>query len=706
MSNTKAEPNQLHPELMSIGSLMPWDGAVSSARKYMFSGHIGQALSIACPTERRNQTGAERKYAKYTSNIKMPEDGQIIEILELYPKTIALHNVPHSPLSLVIYENEDGEIKCFELIDYHYNYSNFGFAYKKMSGLSQLVKGNYVKKGTIFMDSLAVTENGGYAFGRECNVALMSHPSVAEDAMVVARSLLPKFGFKTYEKRVVSWGKRKFPVNLYGDENNYKPFPEIGDYVSPTNGTNGLLMALRDYHDDLAIIDQNITAVRHTDVLFDECTYVAGDGGRVVDIRIQHDIYDTSVSSDSVMSSLVGKYENSRRAFYQNLLNLYQRLSKERGKNLLISPELHRWVIEAIATIGSDNINTNSVSERLKLTYRKIPLDEWRVEFTIEYSRIPDIGAKLTDTTGGKGVICTILDDDRMPVTEDGVRADIILDPNAVFSRMIISRLFEMHKNSSSLTVHRNILHILSLTGDEANLEYLISQMDDDVVEHAWQYLLEYYKINSPRMYGWFTNGEYKASKHVHLASVVKDGIYIFSPTDNEPEYMDIVEMCEAYAHPHYGPVKYKDDYGNIVTTQEKVRISSLYMLLLEKTGDDWSSTPSGKLQQHGILSPLSKHDKYHSPARQQPSRAMAESETKNYVSYSDAFVASDLLDRNNNPEVHKEIVKNILDSDRPTDIDEIVSRDKYPLGQSKPLQIMKHTAYCNGYRFSYKDVK
>ena len=67
--------------------------------------------------------------------------------------------------------------------------------------------------------------------------------------------------------------------------------------------------------------------------------------------------------------------------------------------------------------------------------------------------------------------------------------------------------------------------------------------------------------------------------------------------------------------------------------------------------------------------------------------------------------MAAELIDRNNNPEVHKEIVRNILAAPQPTNIEEVVDRKRFPLGYCKPLQIAKHLAYCSGYSFRYKPV-
>lgn len=285
---------------------------------------------------------------------------------------------------------------------------------------------------------------------------------------------------------------------------------------------------------------------------------------------------------------------------------------------------------------------------------------------------------------------------------ENGVRADIVVDPNATFSRMNLARLFEHYTNSVYDKVLRDLRGMFHVTGKEKGLRQLVEQADAHVVQKAWELLMYLYRTISPRQYHWFESGQYTESREHHLTHVLKEGIYLHVPTDNEPEYMSYVDELEKHVQPTYSYVTYQNEDGQVVRSKNKVRISTLYMLLLEKTGKDWTATSSAKLQQHGILAPLTATDKYSTPVKQQPARSLGEAEIRNYASYVDPFVTSDVLDRNNNPIAHKVIVKNILAAEQPTNIEVVIDREQYPLGNSKPLQIVKHMNYCAGYAFNY----
>lgn len=315
-----------------------------------------------------------------------------------------------------------------------------------------------------------------------------------------------------------------------------------------------------------------------------------------------------------------------------------------------------------------------------------------------------------------KGVICKILDPSEMPVNETGVRADVVLDPNATVSRMNLARLYELYLNSASTENTYRLRKMFNVEGTEKDLYSIVGSSAPQKIEKAWQFLMGYYKIMTPKQYEYYTSEEYAQAvtnevgmdpKIRHITEVLKDGIYLFMPTDNEPEYSAYVKEIEnnPLYRPTYGKVRFKNSDGTYTVSKNNVRIASMYMLLLEKTGSDWSATASAKVQQHGILAPISSSDKYSTPARQQPARSKDESGVRNFIGYVGPEITSDLMDRDSNPETHKEIVRNILKAPQPTNIDEIVDRKVFKLGNNRPLQIIHHMAYCSGYKFAYRHM-
>ena len=71
-------------------------------------------------------------------------------------------------------------------------------------------------------------------------------------------------------------------------------------------------------------------------------------------------------------------------------------------------------------------------------------------------------------------------------------------------------------------------------------------------------------------------------------------------------------------------------------------------------------------------------------------------------VSYiGDEFV-SEMMDRNNNPATHKQIIENLLSAEKPTNIDNLVDRSVHPFGGAKPVQLVNHILQVSGVEFQY----
>jgi hypothetical protein len=385
-------PNELHRELMSVCGLNPWHQHDSSARVAMFTSHIGQMLQIKGATERTFQTGMEAEYGKYTFNVRMPCDGKIVKIIERYRPDLSQDSIKENPQTIVIYEDVDTKVLgYFSLTTYCSNHQYFGFRYVAKDGVRKLRPGQLIPKDTVFLDSPSVTDDGGYKYGIQANVAMMSHPAVAEDGVLISEEFAKKLAFNTYETRIIEWGAEEFALNLYGDVDNYKAFPDIGEPVRP----DGILMALRSCEPSImAGVEQNIYDTMRVDMTFDNTIYANGPGGRVVDIKVHHDLNNSNFSEKN-MDKQVQRYDTVRRVFYQNLVEFWNGMKRLRGESLHMTPELHNLIVQALAVV-----NEGPGHQRVTKLYRKAPLDIYRIEIVIEYTITPNVGFKITGCHG------------------------------------------------------------------------------------------------------------------------------------------------------------------------------------------------------------------------------------------------------------------------------------------------------------------
>lgn len=698
--------NQLDPKLLAICGMNFVHQHNSASRVHMTSNHLGQCLVINGATERRFQSGMEREYGKYTFNVKMPENGTILHTIDRYPASAGQGSIDENPQTVVIYEEaETRKVGIINLTGFCCNHQYFGFPYAPGKDADKLRVGQPVPKDAVFLESPNVTNEGGYKYGIQGNVVYMTHPATSEDGVLICSDFLPKLGFKTYETRVVEFGSTKFARNLYGDRDehgnvlNFKAYPDIGQRIR----SDGLLMALVPNEPaELAIVEQSVLDLTEVDAMFDQTVYVDGPGGIVRDIRIHHSLNRRN-HAPVHMDEQSQKYDNARRLFYDKIMRVWQDLHRLRGDALLITPEFSQLVLLAQSVL-SEQPTGQGVSK----LHRKAPVDDYWLEFVIEYSITPTTGFKITDLSGGKAVTCAIGRPEDMPRDANGRRADVIFDPNSTIGRMNLGRFYEHYYNSATGEAYDKLCARLGCRPGMREMQALdiISKIPPQELEAHWRYLMRLYEILSPRMHAWFVDGKVEQTQAGYLAEVVNRGITVFMPTNNQPESEVIVAQLEAEYQPIWGPVTYTGYSGQQVTTVEKFRIAEIYLILLEKTGDDWSAVASAKLQHLGVPAQVTKADKYSKPARQQAVRGSGEAEVRIFVSYIGTWFVAELMDRNNNPNTHKHIVANLLRATYPSNVHCLVDRTKIPFGGSKPLQMTSHLASCSGFKFVYKPFK
>lgn len=709
--NYKYEPNQLFPELANVMSLSPFDGTVSASRKQMFgASHTSQCLVFDKPTPRRIMTGAEIQYGRATFSTKVERNSKVLSVIPFYnDKSMGVDAIRHNPENMVIVEyQDDGEIDCIPMKEFFSNHQYFGFRYKNTEAGRWLRGGNNGSEfpaDTILQDSPSKRPDGNYCYGINLNVLFGSWPEVAEDGVVISDEIVPWLKIRKYEKRTVAYGSTHWPINLYGDENNYKPFPEIGDYVRE----DGLLMALRSYSDTYSPVEMSIAASREVNYGFDRLSYVPSGRGRVIDIRVSHD-GSRAPFSPSICNEQALKYDRAARVFYREVFKQYQSMKSNKSNNLKISHNFKNLIKHAYSVLQQESTNEE---HRVQQIYRASPMDDFTIEFVVEYEAMPTEGFKITDCWGGKGVVVKVVPKEDMPVDEKGNRVHIIMDGGATVSRQNLGRLYEQFFNACSRDLVKEFCDLFAVpypdvhgqkltAADKMRVENAYKNQDPKANE-AWDRFMHYIETVSPIEAEFYYDVARRGKRGEHMIALLEDGIYIYHPSDNDPELPDVLDELEANFMPFIGPVTYRDASGEMTTTIEPMLIGQIYFILLEKTGDDWTSVSSGKLQSFGILSHINNQDKHASPWRQQAIRAWGETETAIGVAYMSTYIMAEIQDRNNNIASHRFGVYNILRSDKPSAIDVLVDRTKIPLGSAKPLELVKHLALCNGWEVTYQ---
>jgi hypothetical protein len=388
---------EIDPTLLGQLATDPYFGTVSAARGAMYASHFGQAPIMEENEPRRTMTGVEPHYARHTFDIRFPCDATILHVIRKYPTSIGLgaDAIRHNPLTTIIYEDYYCPFKTIGVIqvpEFNSLHQDFGYAYKRNEKLwENLAPGQNFSKGSVLCNSSAVKQNGLYGTGISAEVVFLSDPGCIEDGFVFNEDFLERMAPTTYGKYVGSAGQKSILLNLYGDEKNYKPFPDIGERVRP----DGIIMAMRDVDEDLAPAEMTARALRTVDHAFDRCIY--GKPKAIVkDVQVYRDsrVFPSNVPIG--MDTQLNKYYQAGCRYYKQLMDIYEGLRMRRGKSLRVTEEFHNLLVQAQIYLPTpDN------QRKLTRMYRLEVLDEYRVEITTETKMIPDMGYKATDCVGG-----------------------------------------------------------------------------------------------------------------------------------------------------------------------------------------------------------------------------------------------------------------------------------------------------------------
>lgn len=392
--------NELDPRLLGAAvGLNPWVANISPSRLQMFTSHLGQMLVVNGATLRQTQSGCEREYGKYVFNRKIRRESRIVEMIPRFRSGIDQDAVFYNPcLTLVLATSDDDGMPLYDVLDldgYHSLHQSYGFEFKDTRAMRELKQDMVVPEGTILKQSPNVTDHGDWTYGVETNVALMSMTSIIEDGVRASESFCNSMQFKAIKKAVANCGGKYVPLNLYGDEKNYKPFPDAGDRIKD----HGVIIALRRFDPMTAPVDMTPKALMKIDHTFDKRIY-GEPGATVTDIDVWYGGRNRN-ATDCLpvgMAAQFEKYHRQHSKYFERLLACYRRLRAQYGtEEPPLSPRFQRKLVEAHARLG---IIPNGY--RLQFTHKRVPLDDWRVEITYSYTVTPTIGFKITGTFGDR----------------------------------------------------------------------------------------------------------------------------------------------------------------------------------------------------------------------------------------------------------------------------------------------------------------
>lgn len=689
-TKSSAKRTEIKAEFLSTSSVNPFIANISSSRAVMDSSHLRQTVPLIYPDEMTITTGTPYELGKYIDDIRVEDDSVVRGAIAKY-REMNLETPPEYSLLTEIERNGEPYLDIIHMPMYKASHGFFGYQLEPTDEFNDIGHASVLLKDTVLAKTASLADSGAYKFGVSANTVFMSHPSVAEDGFVVSQSFLDKTQFSSITTRIIDLDKGCLPLNLYGKNGEFKFIPDIGERVRP----DGLLCATRDRYDWLSVSDLNNNNISEPDYTFDSLSYVNVDSV-VIDIEVIKGEHFKPEYPESMRVQL-DKYYDMFINYCRNVVNTYENVLKEKramyGKEdaIRLTPRLHRFLTEAKVHLSLADGGRN------KLSYRRQQIDQYRVKVTTMSIVRPSHGFKLTDVHAAKGVICHVLADEFMPVDENGVRADVIADNTSTISRMNLGRAYESYLGAYSRDNRTKLLnYFVPKYGNN------MDGVSDEDLLYFRNYVRGMYSLINTEMIE-YLDGLDNEGLRAHLEVVINEDLILYYPTDNEYNVVDVISNIEKTEYkPHLGKVKYMDDLGNFVSSEEDIRMGKMYFLVLEKIANDYSAVSSSRVNNFGFpIRTNNRIDKFKYPHSLAPTKTLGETEVRIITSYTPPETIAELVDQNLSLTTHKQIIKQILESDKAFDGSLKLDRTTNPYGNSKSLAVLKHMFNASGFDFT-----
>ena len=706
------------PEMVPISGTNALFHNVAGARQAMFTGNQDQRLVTDGLDRKRIQSGLDRETAKGTFSHTFPTDVVVLKVIPRFQGEKFGEDFALNPKDIVIYEDYETEkLGYVELTKFHVMHQHYGFEFKFDEKVYEKLKTEHRPRfpaGTHIARSPAITPDGDYMTCMEANVIRMSDPAVTEDAIKISRSFANKMRSTAFETRIFEFGRSHYPINFYGNDEQYCPIPDIGQRIQ----SNGMICALRPFDDKLDPVYMTQKRLFKPVYNLDIPVYGKVDA-EVVDIVVYHNPHAPNKRVPDAMTAQLRKYYEADRRFYTEIVRTC--LARRGGKiremeDVNMTDALRILLDKAVRFAGDMLVDEGLVSReyldilRARTNFRGSTMDEYRVEITFRYKTDIGDGPKLSDEYGGKGVVSQVVEDEDMPIDDFGIRADVITFDGSTVNRQNNARDHAATIGASG----RDIIRRLRATYGIPELGFLtaadakraVMDADDALNVKNFAYLMGFYKMLTPLgQFKYLSKPDtIKSGRYLrHLIEILQDGndpkgLFLRMRSD---QGLDMAEIIHEINHgpylPNMSPVWMRDHAGVMVRTKESFLIGPNPYIVLEKTAADGSGASSVKTNHFGVTSKLTNADKHSTPARETGTRSTGEAEARGEAKAVGPGVVADVFEMNNNPTVHKEVCNSILEHPHPTNIDRLVDRTKYrPVGH-RPANFIRHQFICSG---------
>ena len=409
----------------------PFTTANSGSRKILYSTQKEHALPLLKPEVPIIQTGYENRFGDYSASIiKMEDDYEVLAKISKFSR------IPNHHYILIVRNMRTNQLHVITRISYNHLTESYGYLYNNKI-MDQLDVGYEVKRGEIVRSSQAYDDYMNRCDGVNLTTAYICRDKTMEDGIQVSESAALKLASPLISKIQIPLNDNDIILNLYGDDNAYLGIPYVGEKVK-----DGIICAIRRENTDDSLYTQSREMLKK--ILMSDTKYLASGDVEVIDLDIYSNNPDTLRDRHS-NNQLNYYYEDKQRYLYE-IIHTVEGLKSKGFTDL--SYDLEAIYINAKREFGGAEFIKDK-------TYSGTT-----IEITILERNIPQVGDKISNRYGGKGVISQIVPDHLMPIVKDtGKPVEICFNSSTCVNRLNDGQL----KETSLTHIGERILQFVNM---------------------------------------------------------------------------------------------------------------------------------------------------------------------------------------------------------------------------------------------------
>ena len=403
-------------------SMVPFCEHDDQTRLQMASSQMRQSIMLKEFDRPMIQSGCEWLYTDQTQFVKRAKkDGEVIHMDDKF--------------IIVVYNDNDIDMFNIEYRKIYVEHLDFMNVYVK--------PGDKFKAGDILAES-NYCKNGEIIFGKNLLTGVMVYyGNNYEDGIVISDRLVKENTLTSIHYQDLSFTLPPHKVLLSLSEDEYKPLPN--QYENLSKGTP--------YARIQSLSDEDFYSQ------FNEETYLQTERKYIIsEVKVYANTWNTAIPefNDWVEKTIELQKE------------------KENDVKKIILDKFPKD--QANQIIKENNLDLYSFVGKYKNKREKI--NGIRIEMTGIHQRPIQVGDKVANRHGNKGIISRIVPQDKMPTLADGRTLDICINPLGIISRMNIGQLFELHLTMAFYDLKKNLIAMLENNTQAEIRKYLLGFID------------------------------------------------------------------------------------------------------------------------------------------------------------------------------------------------------------------------------------